>query len=195
MSFSLCKGIGSVGPIDVLAELFDLFHRPGFDVLEAARRLAQAERQRAQELLGLDAESARLRAAILHQNVAEPEARLLDDVLEQNGLIALRRQRADVVHAHRLFDPGDDVGIGFEITAERGIETLIAGFAIARPARPQRDPYSAAATRVAACSSSWSRVRMRRAAMAPASAAMSNCGASGMISMVRCWAENTATSS
>ena len=87
-------------------------------MLEAARRLAQAKGERL-EIIGRGyAERARLRAPVLHQDVAEPEARLLDDVLEQDRLVALRRQRADIVHVHRLGDAGDDVGVGFKVPAQ-----------------------------------------------------------------------------
>src|SRR5580693_2332499 len=44
-------------PIDVLAQLFDFFHRPGFDVLESAWWLTQAVSERAQVLLRLDTQS------------------------------------------------------------------------------------------------------------------------------------------
>ena len=70
-------------------------------------------------MVGFDAERASLRTAVLHQDVAEPEARLFDDVLEQDRLVALRRQCADIVDTHRLVDPGDDVGIGLQIAAQR----------------------------------------------------------------------------
>ena len=70
------------GPIGILADFDDFFHRAGRDILEAARRLAQPVGERAQILFGLDAKRARLRAAVLHQDVGEPEAGLLDDVLE-----------------------------------------------------------------------------------------------------------------
>ena len=115
-SLSLWNGIGSLRPVGIGAELDDLFHRPGLHVLEAARRLPQPIRQRLEIVLRLDAERARLRAPVLHQDVAEPEARLFDDVLEQDRLVALRGQRADVVDPHRLGDARDDVGVGLADT-------------------------------------------------------------------------------
>ena len=123
-----------LGPVGLVVELDDFLHRSGLDDLEAARRLAQPIRQRLEVVLGRDAERARLRAAVLHQDVAEPEARLLDDVLEQDRLVALRRQRADVVDVHRLGDAGDDVGIGGEIAAQRSVERLLG-----RRRRPMTD--------------------------------------------------------
>jgi hypothetical protein len=83
---------------------------------------------------GIDPERARLRGAGLHQAVAEPEARLLDDVLEQDRPVALRRQRADVVDMHRLADAGDDVGVAGEIAAQRSVERLLG-----RRRRPMTD--------------------------------------------------------
>src|SRR6202042_2967611 len=114
-----------LGPIGALAKPYHFFDRTGFDVLEFARRLPEAISKRLDEILRRDAEGARLRATVLHQDVAEPETRFLDDVLEQNRLIALRRQRADIVDANRLGDSRDDVGIGLEISAQRRVESEI----------------------------------------------------------------------
>ena len=50
----------------------------------------------------LVAERTRLRAPVLDQDVAEPEARLADDIVEQDRLVALRGQCADIVDPHGL---------------------------------------------------------------------------------------------
>ena len=109
-------------PVDLVARANDLLDRAALDVLEAARRLAQPESKRLQIILRRHAERARLRATVLHQDVAQAETRLLDDVLEEDRLVALRRKRADVVHTDRLGDARDNVGIGLEIVAKRRVE-------------------------------------------------------------------------
>ena len=98
-------------------------HHPAA-VYAVADRLAQPEGERAQILVGLDTKRACLRAARLHQDVAQPEAGLLDDVLEHNRLIALGGERADVGHVDRLGNARDDVGIAGEKAAQRRIERL-----------------------------------------------------------------------
>ena len=114
-----------LGPIGISAKLDDLLHRTGLHVLEAPRRLAQAIRERLEINRRIDAERTRLRAPVLDQDVAEPEARFADDILEQDRLIALRGQRADIVDPHRLGDARDDVGVGFKMPAQRCVEALI----------------------------------------------------------------------
>ena len=109
-------------PVDITAGSHDFLHRAGLDLLDATRRLPQPKGQRLQIILLGHAERPRLRAAVFHQDIAQPEARLLDDVLEQDGLIALRRQRTDIDQVHRLADARDDVGVGVEIFAQGAVE-------------------------------------------------------------------------
>jgi hypothetical protein len=120
----LVEGDGQLGPIGLVVQLDHFFHRSGLDDVESARGLAQPVGKRAQIVLGRSAERARLRAAGLDQDIAEPEVGFLDDVLEQEGLVALRRQRADVGHVDRLGDAGDHVGVAGKIAAQRGVERL-----------------------------------------------------------------------
>ena len=120
----LVEGDRQLGPIGLVVQLDHLLHRAGLDVLEPARRLAQPVGERVADNPRANAERARLRAAVLDQDIAQSKAGLLDDVLEQDRLVALRRQRADVVHPDRLGDAGDDVGVGFKIPAQRCVERL-----------------------------------------------------------------------
>jgi hypothetical protein len=97
-------------------------HRPVADVHETARWQAQPVGEGAKIVLARDPEGTRLQLAVLHQNVAQAKAGLLDDILEEHGVVALRRERRDVLQAHRLRDPGDDVGVGREIAPQVLVE-------------------------------------------------------------------------
>src|SRR5262249_3846773 len=69
-----------------------------------------------------NAERAGLRNAVLHQDIAQPETWLFDDVLEDDRYVTLCRERTDVIDRDRLFDVGDEIGVGFEIIAERAVK-------------------------------------------------------------------------
>ena len=64
---------------------------------------------------------------MLDEDVAQPKARPLLDVLEQNRSLALRRQRTDIIDRDRLTYDGEDVGIGLEIPAQILVKGTIVG--------------------------------------------------------------------
>jgi hypothetical protein len=45
-----------------------------------------------------------------------------DDILEDDRVVALRRERTDIIDRDRFFDTGDDIGVGLEIITQRIIE-------------------------------------------------------------------------
>jgi hypothetical protein len=78
------------GDVDLVAEPDDFLHRAGGDVIERARRLAQAPGQGGEIVFAGDAERTALRPAMLHQDVAQAEAGAFDDVFEHDRAFALR---------------------------------------------------------------------------------------------------------
>jgi hypothetical protein len=76
-------------------------------------------------MLTLCAERASLKRARLYQYIAQPESRLLHNILEQYRLLALGRECADILDAHRFGDACHDIVVGFEITAQIFIERLL----------------------------------------------------------------------
>ena len=125
-------------PVDLVSGPHDLLDRAGRHVDEAARRFAQAPRQRRQIVLPRHAQRAALRPAVLDQDVAEPEVGVLGYVLEQDRPFRLRRQRADVVDRDRLLDRRQDIGVGPpDSRADPG-----PGSGWSRDARAWRRPWS-----------------------------------------------------
>ena len=106
------------GPVRICSKLDHILDGAGLHVLEAARRQPQPVGERLEVVFRRDTERPRLAFPVLHEDVAKPESRLLDDVLEHDRHFALRRQGPDIDHVHRLGDAGDDIGIGVEVGAQ-----------------------------------------------------------------------------
>ena len=105
-------------PVDILAGDDGFLDRPAVDMGKSARRLAQAKRQRFKIVLDRDIQGARLKMAMLHVNVGQTKAGLFDDVLKNDGLFALRAQRADMLHFDRFCDCRDDIFVQRQETTQ-----------------------------------------------------------------------------
>ena len=140
----LVKRNRKLGPIGISTKLDDLLHPAGLYVFEATRRLAQTIRERLEVNRRIDTDRTRLRPSILDQDIAQPETRFFYNILEQDRLIALRGQSTDIVHPHRLRYTRDDVGVRFQMPAQRCVKALIGRTTNVRWLRHNTSPWTPA---------------------------------------------------
>ena len=106
------------GEIRPFTDQFHFLDRPGLHRHQPPRRQPQPPGKGGQVFLRRDPEGARLQPAVLDQDVAHAETGVFHDVLEQDRPLALGREGAHVVDAHRLADDRHRVAVGVEEPAQ-----------------------------------------------------------------------------
>ena len=112
-------------PVDIVAGIDDVLDRAGRHVDKAARRHAQALRQRRQVIFFGHAQGPALRPAMLDQDVAQPEIRKFRDVLKQDRPVGQGRQRPDIIDRDGLFNDGQKIPVRFQIPPQVAVERSV----------------------------------------------------------------------